>query len=467
MKKNDLTRRAFLASTTTATLSAAAAANAAPNSAEVVPGKKSPNGKLNVAGIGVGGKGEGDIASCKRENVVALADPDWKRAEASFYRFPDAKRYKDYRKMLEEMPEIDAVTISTPDHTHAPAAHMAMKMGKHVYCQKPLTHTIAEARMLTNLAKENPNIVTQMGNQGHCQDGVRELCEMLWDGAIGQVREAHIWTNRPIWPQGLNRPDTSDPVRDGLDWDLWLGVAPQRPYVNKHPETDKDCYCPFVWRGWWDFGCGAIGDMACHIMDPAFWSLKLIEAETFSVEVIKQEGLTSENAPNKSIVKYQFPARGDMPPVDVYWYDGGLLPERPADIPADVELGEGSNGSLFVGEEGYLTTGTYGGDSRIVPPEKAKDYKKPDETIPRIKGQDPYRNWLDGIKGKADNVSHFEYAGPLTEVANMGNVALLADDGKLEWDVKNFRFTNSEKANKLLTKEYRKGWDWLVEDLPV
>lgn len=465
MKKSDLTRRAFLAATTSATLSAAAA-KAAPNSAEVVPGKKSPNEKLNVAGIGVGGKGEGDIASCKRENVVALADADWKRAEASFYRFEDAKRYKDYRKMLEEMPEIDAVTISTPDHTHAPAAHMAMKMGKHVYVQKPLTHTIAEARMLTNLAKET-GVITQMGNQGHCQDGVRELCEMMWDGAIGEVREAHIWTNRPIWPQGLMRPEGSDPVRDQLDWDLWLGVAPQRPYVNKHPETGNDCYCPFVWRGWWDFGCGAIGDMACHIMDPAFWSLKLIEADNFTVEVIKQEGMTSENPPNKSIVKFQFPARGEMPAVDVYWYDGGLLPDRPADIPADVELGEGDNGSLFVGSEGYLTTGTYGGDSRIVPPEKAKDYKKPEETIPRVPGQDPYRDWLKAIKEGHKATSDFSYAGPLTEVANMGNVALLADDGKLEWDSKAFRFTNSEKANQMLTKEYRKGWDWLVEDLPV
>lgn len=230
--------------------------------------------------------------------------------------------------------------------------------------------------------------------------------------------------------------------------------------------TGEDCYCPFVWRGWWDFGCGAIGDMACHIMDPAFWSLKLIEAEGFSVEVVEQDGLTKENAPNKSKVKFTFPARGDMPPVDVYWYDGGLLPERPSDIPEDEELGEGDNGSLFIGDSGYLTTGTYGGESRIVPSEKAKDYKKPDETIPRIAGQDPYREWLSAIKEGRKAVSDFSYAGKLTEAANMGNVALLAQEGKLDWDSKNFRFTNSEKANTLLSKEYRPGWDWIVQDLP-
>ena len=448
MKDNTLTRRAFLAAATT---TAAVAYAPRANTAEVVPGKKSPNEKLNIAGIGVGGKGLGDIMSCRRENVVALCDPDWDRAGEAFYKIKGAKHYKDYRKMLEEMgDEIDACTVSTPDHTHAPAAYMAMKLGKHVYVHKPLTHTVAEARLLTKTAREM-GVMTQMGNQGHCGNGVRELCEMVWAGAIGQVKETHIWTNRPVWPQGIPNPLPEEPIPATMDWDLWIGSAPMRPY-NKG-------YAPFNWRGWWDFGCGAIGDMACHIMDPAFWSLKLIEAKTFTVQCIKQEGMNEQTGPLKSTIKFEFPARGDMGPVDVYWYDGGLQPKRPEGVPEGQKLGDGGNGSLFIGTEGIMTSGEYGGESRLLPDEKMAAYTRPAETIPRVKGQSPYRNWHDAIRTGKPAASNFDYAGPLTETANFGNIALHAGGKKLEWDVEKMVITNDQDANRLITKTYRQGWE--------
>jgi len=449
MNNHGLTRRAFLAAATTSAASIIVAPRV--NAARVIPRKLSPNEKINVAGIGVGGKGFGDIMSCRRENVVALCDPDTERAGEAHYRLKDAKHYKDYRVMFDEMAdEIDACTISTPDHTHAPAACLAMNLGKHLYVQKPLTHTVAEARLLTKLAAEK-NLITQMGNQGHCGDGVRELCEMLWAGAIGDVQEAHIWTNRPIWPQGMSEVPPEQPLPETLDWDLWLGTAAMRPY-NK-------AYVPWVWRGWWDFGCGAIGDMACHIMDPAFWSLKLYEAESYTIEVVSQEGMTPLSPPLKSVIKYEFPARGSMPPVLVYWHDGGNLPTRPDVVPADQKLGDGDNGSLFIGSTGFLTAGEYGGKARLMPDEKMADYKKPDQTIPRIPREDPYRNWLSCIRSGEQPASNFSYAGPLTEVANMGNVALHAIGKKLEIDVKSLKITNDAEANQLLTKEYRKGWE--------
>ncbi|MCC6145453.1 MAG: Gfo/Idh/MocA family oxidoreductase, partial [Candidatus Hydrogenedentes bacterium] len=259
-----LTRRSFLAVTTTTALAGyVARGETRVNTAQVVPGKVSPNEKLNIAGIGVGGKGYGDIMECRRENVIALCDVDWERAGEAFYKMPDAKKYKSFHEMLEKEPSIDAVTVSTPDHTHAIAAYTALKAGKHVYCQKPLTQTVAEARLLTNTAREL-GLTTQMGNQGHCGDGVRETCEIIWSGGIGAVKEVHIWTNRPIWPQAVPEPLPSQPVPADMNWDLWISTAPWRPYNEK--------YAPFNWRGWWDFGAGALGDMACHIMDPANWA---------------------------------------------------------------------------------------------------------------------------------------------------------------------------------------------------
>ncbi|HOM48822.1 MAG TPA: Gfo/Idh/MocA family oxidoreductase, partial [Candidatus Hydrogenedentes bacterium] len=419
MSKHTLTRRAFLSTaTTTALVAGYASGNPLVNTARVIPRKLSPNERLNIASIGVGGMGHGDVMKCRSENIVALCDVDFKRAEETFYRLPKAKQYKDFRVMLEEMDkEIDAVTVSTPDHIHAPAAYLAMTMGKHVRVQKPMTQTIAEARLLAKTAKET-GVVTAMGNQGHSGNGIREMCEIIWSGAIGQIRESHTWTDRPIWPQGIANRPAAQPVPEHLDWDLWLGPAPWREYSAE--------YLPFNWRGWLDFGCGAIGDMACHIVDPVFWALKLYEAPSYTVEVVQQTGLTQETFPNSSIIKYEFPARGDMDPVTVYWYDGGLLPKRPEGVPENEKLGDGENGSLFIGTDGVLTTGTYGGDTRMLPAERMKDFTMPTPTLERIPDENPYMHWINACKNGTEAVSPFSYAGPLTEFANMGNVALLA-----------------------------------------
>ncbi len=453
MDKHQITRRAFLAASTTTAVLAGCAKGGKPNTAKVVPGKESPNEKINLGIIGGGGKGMDDLMSLKKAgaNVVCIADPDWKRAAEAFYRCPDAKQYKDYRKMLDEMAgQIDACTVSTPDHTHAPAAYMAMNLGKHVYVQKPLTHTIAEARLLRETANKT-GVVTQMGNQGHCGVGVRELCEMMWSGVIGDVKEAHIWTNRPVWPQGITEPLPEEAVPADMDWDLWLGTAPVRPYNSK--------YAPFNWRGWWDFGCGAIGDMACHIMDPAFWSLKLIEAPAFTVQTVMQEGMSAQTGPNKSVIKFEFPARADVGPVTVYWHDGGDKPPRPEGVPESQKLGDGDNGSIFIGTKGILTAGEYGGEARLLPDEKMTGYTKPEPTIPRVSHNSPYYDFVDCIRNGKVTASNFNYAGPLTEVANMGNVALHANGEVVAFDVKSMKVTNNPELNKLLTKPYRKGWE--------
>lgn len=456
--KKDITRRVFIMGTTASVLAGCAGSG----TRRVTTRRVSPNEKLNIAAIGSGGKGQADTNGCRSENLVALCDVDFNRAAETFNRWPDAPRYKDFREMLDKEPSIDACTVTTPDHMHYCAAKYAMEMGKHVYVQKPLTHTIVEARKLTELA-EKTGLVTQMGNQGHSGDGVRGLAEMLWSGAIGQVSEVHIWTNRPVWPQGIGRPAGSDPVPDHFDWDLWLGAMPERPFVSKHPDTKRDCYHPFVWRGWWDFGCGALGDMACHIMDPAFYTMNLLYPD--SVELIMQEGMTDETGPNKSVIKFHFPERkapegasySKMSAVDIYWYDGGVRPERPAAIPDDVRLGDGANGSLFVGESGYLTTGEYGGDSRLVGP-GAEDYKAPDPWIERVPGEDHYKNWINAIKNDDQACSNFKYAGPFTEMVLLGNAAIRAEK-KLMWNAKRLRFTNDEAANDLLHIEYRDGWE--------
>lgn len=407
--------------------------------------------KLNIAAIGAGGKGQADTNGCRRENVMALADVDWDRAAGTFERFPKAKRYKDFREMLDKHPEIDAVTISTPDHMHAVAAMYCMQLGKHVYVQKPLTYTVAEARMLRETA-HHYGVATQMGNQGHSGNGVRDLCEMIWDGAIGQVKEAHIWTNRPVWPQGIDRPKGTPPIPKNLDWDRWLGPAPERPY---HP-----AYVPFSWRGFWDFGCGALGDMACHIADPANWALRLSEQGPLSVECLMQEGKTSETFPNRSTIRYEFPSRGDMDPVTVYWHDGGNKPEMPKDIPAGTKLGDGDNGSLFIGTKGYATTGEYGGNSRLLPDDLMKDYKKPRQIIPRIPNGDPYVNWIQACKGGTAACSNFEYSGPFTEWVVMGNLSLRFPGQKLDWDSENMKITNVKEANDFVAREPRKGWSY-------
>ncbi len=465
MSSSKLSRRAFLAATTTTAVTLAAAA---PNDAKVVPGKVSPNEKLNIAAIGAGGKGSSDIGNCADlgENVVALCDVDWDRAKHTFNSMPKAAKFKDYRNMLDAMPEIDALTISTPDHTHAPAAYMAMKMGKHVYVQKPLTHTVAEARLLKNTAAEM-GVTTQMGNQGHCGDGARQLCEMIWTGAIGNVKEAHVWTSRPVWDnQGMDHPLPPEVTPEDLDWDRWIGCAPWRPYNKK--------LAPHDWRAWQDFGGGSLGDMACHIMDPVYMALKLVEAKNYSVEVVMRKGVTTETFPVASTIKYSFPERGDMPPVDVYWYDGHWpdpntgekvhnLPEWPKNVPADQPFGDpkgygGSNGSFMIGDGGIVTTGEYGGDTRLMPASSMADYTMPEPFLDRIPDENPYKNWIDGIKGGYKPASNFDYSGPFTEMVNFGNLVVKSGK-KLKWDNVKGEVTNVKNAREIVSKEYRTGWE--------
>lgn len=446
MSNNKISRRWFIMSS--AVLAAGCATSGKKGEvAKPVSATKaiSPNEKLNVAGIGVGGKGESDIAAVGQgNNVVALCDVDWNRAGASFDKFPNARRYKDFREMLDkEANNIDAVTISTPDHTHAIAAMACMQLGKSVFVQKPLTHDIYEARILTEAARKY-KVATHMGNQGHQGEGIRRVCEWVQGGLIGQVKEVHIWTNRPVWPQGIGRPLDTPPVPDTLDWDLWVGPAPMRPY--------NPAYVPFAWRGWWDFGCGALGDMACHIMDAAFTSLKLGYPTSVSA---KFEGANEETAPLWSIIHYKFPERPGMNPVDIYWYDGGKLPERPAGIPDNEKLGDGDNGSLFIGEKGMITCGEYAGEPRPVP------YAKPDipKSIPRSIGH--YQEFIRAAKGGEPAGGNFDYAGPFTEMVLLGNLAIRCGGSTLEWDGPKMTCTNNAQANQYVKREYRSGWDSL------
>ncbi len=434
--------RRFFLMTSAATL-AARKALAGPASLKRL-GYKSPNEKLNIAAVGAGGKGASDIEGCKSENIVALCDADWKSAAKTFGKYPNAKQYKDFRVMFDKQKDIDAVTVSTPDHTHAVIAMWAMERKKHVYVQKPLTHSIWETRKLTEAARKY-KVATQMGNQGHSNEGARQLCEMIWAGEIGHVKEVHAWTNRPLWPQGIAAPLPPESVPETLDWDVWLGPAHQRPFNSE--------YAPFKWRGWFDFGCGALGDMACHILDPANWALQL--GYPASVECLRQEGRTAHSFPNKSVIRFEFPARGGMPPVTVTWYDGGEMPPRPQGISSDVKLGDGNNGSLIIGEKGIITTGTYGEETRLLPDELMKEYKFPDPFLSRSPGH--YRDWIRACKGGSEACSNFDYAGPFTEVVLLGVIAQRFD-GKLLWDGERMKITNNSDANKFVKDAYRKGW---------
>jgi predicted dehydrogenase len=418
---------------------------------------KSPSDKLNIAGVGIGGQGAHDLAQFEGHNIVALCDVDADYAGRTFERYPQARRHIDYRRMLEEQQDIDAVVIATPDHTHACIALTAMQAGKHVYCEKPLTHSVWEARRLTEAAREY-NVATQMGNQGQASEQSRRLCEMIADDAIGPVREVHVWTDRPsnglfneYWPQGVDRSADSPPVPSTLDWDLWLGPAPARPY---HP-----AYAPFRWRGWWDFGTGALGDIGCHSLDPVFRALKLGYPD--SVEASSTR-VNAETFPLASMVTYQFPAREAMPPVKLVWYDGGLRPPRPAELEAGGELGAG--GHLFIGDDGkIISRRTPEGVSYfLIPESRAKQYGEPPQTLPRSIGH--YDEWIEACQGGAAAGSNFDWAGPLTEVVLLGNVALRPElreeltSKRLLWDGPNMQFTNSDVANTFLKREYREDW---------
>jgi len=450
-KQKEVSRRDFLLSTA----GAAAAFTIVPRHVLGGPGYTAPSEKLNIAGVGVGGMGKSNIQNLSSENnIVALCDVDDKYAAEVFDEYPKARKYRDFRKMLEKQKDIDAVVVATPDHTHAVISIMAIKMGKHVYCQKPLTHSVYEARMLTEAARGH-KVATQMGNQGHSGEGIRLICEWIWAGAIGQVREVHAWTDRPVWPQGIDRPKDTPPVPETLDWDLWLGPAPERPY---HPS-----YLPFNWRAWLDFGTGALGDMACHIVDPVFWALKLryptsVEAShSYDVREMWKRAENKETYPRASIVRYEFPARGDMPPVKLTWYDGGLLPPRPEELEDGRSIGD--NGVIFVGDKGKLMCGSYGEHPRLIPETKMKAYKRPAKTLPRITdgvgGHE--KDWARACKGGEPASSNFDYSGPLTETVVMGNLAIHAGR-KLQWDGEKMECTNVPEANEYVRREYREGW---------
>lgn len=414
-------------------------------------GYKSPNEKLNIAAIGAGGKGYTDIVGCASENLVAMADPDEKRAARAFRERPNVPRYKDFRQMLDkEGRNIDAVTVSTPDHMHGTASMWAMSRGKHVYCQKPLTRTVWEAGELAKAAVRY-GVATQMGNQGYSNDGARECAEIVWSGDIGNVTEVHAWTNRPLkyWPQGPDVVPKEEPVPPTVDWDVWLGIAEMRPFSS--------AYVPHNWRGFPDFGCGAIGDMACHILGTPNMALKL--GNPTSVECVKQVGKGKYTFPQQSVIRFDFPARGAMPPVKVFWHDG--CETRPSlEGVADTEfLGDKDvNGSLFIGEKGMVTTGCYGERTRLVPEAKMKDYKLPPPLLTRSPGH--YRDWIRACKGGEPACSNFTVSGPFVQWMLLGAIAMKYD-GKLDWDSQRMRFTNNSEANKYLKPTFRKGWKFV------
>jgi hypothetical protein len=375
------------------------------------------------------------------QNIVALCDIDWEYAKGCFDKYPQAKRYVDFRRMLDEMgKDIDAVIIATPDHTHAVCALASMQLGKHVYVQKPLTHSVYESRVLLE-ASRRYKVVTQMGNEGHSSESVSDVCEWVWSGVIGEVTHVDAWTDRPIWPQGLTRPEQGMWVPDHINWDLFIGPAPMRPYHR--------AYHPWDWRGWWDFGTGALGDMACHNLDVVFSAMKLGHPSAVQAS---SSAFNSESAPVASMIRYQFPARPkegklQMPPVSVTWYDGGLLPPRPDAWPDGVKLGDDLNGVLFHGTKGFLLCGSYGANHLLLPADKFQNLPKPPARLRRV-GMSHEMDFVRACKESPENrvlpLSNFEYAGPLNEMVVMGNLAvrLKSLNRILQWDGANMRITN-------------------------
>lgn len=441
-------------------------------------GHIAPSDTLNVAGIGVGGKGQSDLAEffkSKKVNIVGLCDVDDRAAVASRKAFPKAPYYRDFREMLsKENKNIDAVSISTPDHTHANATLAAMQLGKHVYTQKPLTHDIYEARLLTEAAKRY-KVVTQMGNQGGSGEGVRRSKELVDAGLIGEVHTVHCWTNRPVWPQGIPTPSGKHDIPKELDWDLWLGPA---QHIDYNP-----AYIPFNWRGWWAFGTGALGDMACHIMDPVYRILPIDYPESVECSVANiwkdmwVEGNYVDGCPPSSIIHLSYPRKDGKGKIKVSWHDGGLLPARPDELLPEEAFGNWDGGALFIGDKGKLLMDCYGENPRLLPTVKMKESNLPAPTLKRVP-EGHYVQWVNACiagHGKAETSSPFEFAGPFTESILIGNLAIRSWMLKnpnlkgwgdkylgrktLLWDAKNMRITNFEDANQFVKRERRKGWD--------
>lgn len=448
------------------------------------PGFVAPSDRLVVAGIGVGGKGESDIysfAQTGKADIGFLCDVDDRRAATSVARFPKAKYYRDWREMFEkEAGNFDAVSVSTPDHNHAVQALAAMELGKHVYVQKPLTHDIYEARRLTEAAQRQ-KVVTQMGNQGASGDGVRKLKEWFNADLIGKVHTVYCWTDRPVWPQGIPWPQEPAPVPAGLDWDLWLGTAPYKEYIEG--------LVPFNWRGWWDYGTGALGDMGCHLIEAPYTVLELgypkdVQCSVGSVYVDEfKRGYFPESCPPSSHVIMSFPENertdGEL---TMHWMDGGIQPMRPEELGPNETFGDGGNGVLFIGTKGKMMCGTYGENPRLLPTSKTAEVNVPQQ-YERVPGgaDGHYGQWVEGAiagHGQKEMSSPFEIAGPLTETLLIANLAIRGIDIRKEktnekgetyyaypgrdikmiWDAENMKVTNLDEANKFVRRDYRDGW---------
>lgn len=430
-----------------------------------------PSEKINLAIVGAGGQGRTNMRELFRHKdvqVMAVADPIETEDLEAFYfrgvagrlpvkaeaekvygeRTPNFKvaDYEDFRVMLEKEKAIDAVLCATPDHLHAYVSILAMRQGKHVYCEKPLVHSVWEARRIAEVAKET-GVATQMGNQGHSGEGIRQTCEWIWAGVIGDVREVHAWTAASRWSKKYTqgRP-VEEPVPKGVNWDLWLGPRAMRPYSS--------AYTPVTWRDYWDFGTAPIGDFFCHNFDNACWALDL--KAPVSIEAYGAGGVDADMAPPGGIYYYQFPARGKMPPVKFYWYDGGMRPPRPEGLDEDDQLGAGGNGTLFIGDKGMITCPGWAGDPRLLPGSRMDDFQRPARTLPRSKGH--HRDWLDACKGGAPASADFVYGAALTEMGLLGLVALRVGK-KMEWDAAAMKAPNAPQADRYLRGSYRKGWE--------
>jgi len=434
--------------------SAAAVAGLTILPGHVIPGfgHIAPSDKLNIACVGIGVMGKANLANvAKTENIIALCDVDWREQTTKvFETYPGARQYKDYRIMLDKQKDIDAVIVATPDHTHAVISLEAIRRGKHVFTQKPLTHTVHEARVLAKAAREY-KVATQMGNQGQASDGPRRLREMIWDGVIGPVREVHVWTDRPnnglfktYWPQGVNKPEDTQPVPEKLDWDLFVGPAPMIPYHS--------AYHPFRWRGWLNFGTGALGDIGCHSLDPVFRALKL----QYPTSVQAVSTLVNDvSYPLASLIRYEFPSRGDLPPVSLLWYDGGLRPMQIPELEDGMQMGSG--GVLYIGDKGKIL-----GD-KILPASLRNSYQVPEPYIPSSPGHE--QEWIEACKGGDPAGSNFDWAGPLTETVLLGNIALRKElkeklsGQRLKFNPEKFSFPDMPEADQFLHYLYREGWN--------
>lgn len=423
-------------------------------------GHTSPSDKLNIAGIGIGGVGRRNLRNMDSENIIALCDIDWKYADKTFKDYPKAQKFRDWREMFDRIGNsIDAIMVATPDHTHAGVTAHAITLGKHAFVQKPLTHSVYESRLLARLARKY-KVATQMGNQGNSFEWCRQITEWIQSGVIGEVYEVHSWTDRPIWPQGLPEPKGEHPVPSTLDWDLFIGPAKKRPY--------NPAYTPWNWRGFWDFGTGALGDMACHIMDPIYWALDL----KYPLSVSGNSTIANLfSPPQAQKVTYKFPERKpaknvNMPEVSVHWYDGGLVPDRPEELKDGEMMGDRSGGILFVGTRGKIMTGCYGMNPTLLPKSEMNFFKEPEPWIPRIEGgngdiwksraheQDWIRACKESPENRVESSSNFQFSGPFNEMVVMGVLAVRLSglDGlhrELQWDGENMRFTNISESDKI------------------